>query len=89
MTCVILFLMNLVPGLSLRADPREEEVGLDDGQLGEFAYDYVELSRDAAHVLLPGEDPAGSSSRAESGSFVGRGSVKGAAGTGAVVEKTH
>jgi len=55
MTCVILFLMNLVPGLSLRASSEEEEVGLDDAQLGEFAYDYVELSR---HVndILPGED---------------------------------
>jgi Amt family ammonium transporter len=55
MTCVILFLMNLVPGLSLRASAEDEEVGLDDAQLGEFAYDYVELSR---HVndMLPGEE---------------------------------
>lgn len=55
MTCVILFLMNLVPGLSLRASAEEEDVGLDDAQLGEFAYDYVELSR---HVndILPGEE---------------------------------
>lgn len=45
LTCVILFLMNLVPGLSLRVTAEEEEMGLDDGQLGEFAYDYVELSR--------------------------------------------
>lgn len=45
MTCIILFLMNLVPGLSLRASAEEEELGLDDGQLGEFAYDYVELAR--------------------------------------------
>lgn len=36
MTCIILFLMNLVPGLSLRASAEEEEMGLDDGQLGEF-----------------------------------------------------
>ncbi|KAK7995490.1 ammonium transporter [Apiospora arundinis] len=45
LTCIILFLMNLVPGLSLRVSPAEEELGLDDGQLGEFAYDYVELRR--------------------------------------------
>ncbi|KAH6641147.1 ammonium transporter AmtB-like domain-containing protein [Chaetomium tenue] len=45
MTCVILFLMNLVPGLSLRASAAEEEIGLDDGELGEFAYDYVEITR--------------------------------------------
>ncbi|EPE08596.1 ammonium transporter mep2 [Ophiostoma piceae UAMH 11346] len=45
MTCLILFLMNLVPGLSLRVSAEEEELGLDDAQLGEFAYDYVELAR--------------------------------------------
>ncbi len=45
MTCVILFLMNLVPGLSLRVTADEEEIGLDDGELGEFAYDYVEITR--------------------------------------------
>jgi Amt family ammonium transporter len=62
MTCVILFLMNLVPGLSLRASAEDEDIGLDDAQLGEFAYDYVELSR---HVndILPGEDHPTISSR--------------------------
>jgi Amt family ammonium transporter len=45
MTCVILFLMNLIPGLSLRVSAEEEEIGLDDSQLGEFAYDYVEITR--------------------------------------------
>ncbi|KAK3366293.1 ammonium transporter AmtB-like domain-containing protein [Lasiosphaeria ovina] len=57
MTCVILFLMNLVPGLSLRVSAEEEELGLDDGQLGEFAYDYVELSRhvnDIVTLATPG-----------------------------------
>jgi len=83
MTCVILFLMNLVPGLSLRASPEQEEIGLDDGQLGEFAYDYVELER---HVTasLSGEE-AGTSSHA--GSLKG-GSVKGGAAPGTVAEKT-
>ncbi|KXX74050.1 Ammonium transporter 1 [Madurella mycetomatis] len=45
LTCVILFLMNLVPGLSLRVGPEAEEIGLDDSELGEFAYDYVEIAR--------------------------------------------
>ncbi|EAA32441.1 hypothetical protein GE21DRAFT_7486 [Neurospora crassa] len=45
MTCVILFLLNLVPGLSLRVDHHQEDIGLDDDQLGEFAYDYVEVTR--------------------------------------------
>lgn len=45
-TCIILFVMNLIPGLSLRVTAEHEELGLDDAQLGEFAYDYVELRRD-------------------------------------------
>jgi len=51
MTCIILFLMNLIPGLSLRVSPEEEELGLDDAQLGEFAYDYVELARSPSEAL--------------------------------------
>ena len=50
-TCVILFLMNFIPGLSLRVTAEEEEIGLDDAQLGEFAYDYVELARDPADAV--------------------------------------
>jgi ammonium transporter, Amt family len=42
-TYLILFLMSLIPGLSLRVPAEEEEMGLDEAQLGEFAYDYVEL----------------------------------------------
>ncbi len=37
--------MNLVPGLSLRVSADDEDVGVDDCQLGEFAYDYVEMVR--------------------------------------------
>lgn len=48
LTCLILFLMNLVPGLSLRISADDEEIGADDCQLGEFAYDYVELTRHVA-----------------------------------------
>lgn len=39
-------LINLVPGLKLRASEEAELLGLDDQQLGEFAYDYVEVRRD-------------------------------------------
>lgn len=48
--------MNLVPGLSLRVRPEEEDIGLDDAELGEFAYDYVEITRhiDGATPLSPG-----------------------------------
>ncbi|TGJ87135.1 hypothetical protein E0Z10_g1599 [Xylaria hypoxylon] len=51
LTCVILFLMNLIPGLSLRVKPEEEEIGIDDIQLGEFAYDYVELQRHTSDII--------------------------------------
>lgn len=38
--------VNLVPGLKLRASEDAELLGMDDDQLGEFAYDYVEVRRD-------------------------------------------
>jgi Amt family ammonium transporter len=49
MTCVILFVMNLTPGLSLRASEESEINGIDESELGEFAYDYVEKERDYIH----------------------------------------
>jgi len=51
--------MNLVPGLSLRVTAEQEEMGLDDAELGEFAYDYVELTREASDIL-PTATAAGS-----------------------------
>lgn len=56
MTCLIAFVLNLIPGLSLRVSPEEEELGLDDVQCGEFAYDYVEVTRHVSDIL-PGQDP--------------------------------
>lgn len=44
--------MNLVPGLSLRASEEDENNGMDDAQLGEFAYDYVELRRETSDVVI-------------------------------------
>ena len=38
--------MNLVPGLRLRTSEEAEVLGMDDAEIGEFAYDYVELTRD-------------------------------------------
>lgn len=46
MSALIAFLINLVPGLKLRASEEAELLGMDDDQLGEFAYDYVEVRRD-------------------------------------------
>jgi len=51
LTCIILFVLNLIPGLSLRVSPEEEETGLDDCQLGEFAYDYVEIQRHTSDII--------------------------------------
>lgn len=45
-SCLILFVMNLIPGLGLRASEEAEVLGMDDAEIGEFAYDYVELMRD-------------------------------------------
>ncbi|EYE95334.1 ammonium permease MEP2 [Aspergillus ruber CBS 135680] len=45
-SCIILFLINLVPGLGLRAPEENEVMGIDDAEIGEFAYDYVEITRD-------------------------------------------
>jgi ammonium transporter, Amt family len=56
LTCILLFLMNLIPGLSLRVSADEEELGLDDCQLGEFAYDYVEMTRHMADSTHPSSE---------------------------------
>jgi ammonium transporter, Amt family len=64
-SCLILFIMNLIPGLSLRASEEAEVLGMDDAEIGEFAvssstawkvdmtngdkYDYVELTRDVVN----------------------------------------
>ncbi|EFQ25790.1 ammonium transporter [Colletotrichum graminicola] len=50
LTCLILFLMNFIPGLSLRVNVDDEDLGLDDCQLGEFAYDYVEVTRHVSDI---------------------------------------
>ncbi len=45
-TSMILFVMNLIPGLQLRTSEESEILGIDDAEIGEFAYDYVENTRD-------------------------------------------
>lgn len=46
MSYIIALIINYIPGLHLRASDEAELMGLDDDQLGEFAYDYVEVRRD-------------------------------------------
>ena len=43
---ILAFAINYIPGLHLRASEEAELLGMDDDQLGEFAYDYVEVRRD-------------------------------------------
>jgi ammonium transporter, Amt family len=35
--------MHVIPGLRLRANEEAEILGIDDAEMGEFAYDYVGL----------------------------------------------
>lgn len=46
MTTIILWVMHFIPGLSLRSNEEAEIVGIDDYDMGEFAYDYVGLEQD-------------------------------------------
>lgn len=45
-SAILAYAVNYIPGLHLRASEEAELLGMDDDQLGEFAYDYVEVRRD-------------------------------------------
>lgn len=51
-------LIDLVPGLKLRASEEAELLGMDDDQHGEFSYDYVEVRRDFLAWNPPSDEPA-------------------------------
>ncbi|AOW07288.1 ammonium transporter AmtB-like domain-containing protein [Yarrowia lipolytica] len=46
MTVVLCYAINFIPGCKLRASEEAELRGMDEDQIGEFAYDYVEVRRD-------------------------------------------
>ena len=48
-SCLILVILNYIPGFHLRASEQGEIMGMDETEVGEFAYDYVELSRDVVN----------------------------------------
>lgn len=52
-TAVLCFVINKIPGLKLRVDYNAEEAGVDEDQIGEFAYDYVEVRRDFLDWGMP------------------------------------
>ncbi|KAF2664712.1 ammonium transporter [Microthyrium microscopicum] len=57
-SAILAFAINLIPGLHLRASEEAELLGMDDDQLGEFAYDYVEVRRDYLAWTPATADPA-------------------------------
>lgn len=46
MSAILAKIIDVIPGLHLRASEEAELLGMDDDQHGEFAYDYVEVRRD-------------------------------------------
>lgn len=60
-SAAIAWLINKVPGLHLRASEEAELLGMDEDQLGEFAYDYVEVRRDYL-AWTPASDSKGEGS---------------------------
>lgn len=51
LSCLILFILNFIPGLHLRASEQEEIMGMDETEIGEFAYD-VSVSGDHETVAI-------------------------------------
>ncbi|KAK5946994.1 ammonium transporter Amt1 [Knufia obscura] len=49
LSCLILFAISYIPGMHLRASNADEIMGMDECEVGEFAYDYVEVERDVAN----------------------------------------
>lgn len=63
MSAIIAKIIDVIPGLHLRATEEAELLGMDDDQLGEFAYDYVEVRRDFLAWTPAKEEPTGSGHR--------------------------
>ncbi|KIY73219.1 ammonium transporter [Cylindrobasidium torrendii FP15055 ss-10] len=51
MTALLAKAIDMVPGLHLRGTPEEERVGMDEIEIGEFATDYIEITRDFDALL--------------------------------------
>lgn len=63
-SALIAYAINFIPGLHLRASEEAELLGMDDDQLGEFAYDYVEVRRDYL-AWTPSKQEPGSAAEAD------------------------
>ncbi|GAA6036700.1 hypothetical protein JCM8097_003436 [Rhodosporidiobolus ruineniae] len=64
-TYLLLLIINYIPGLRFRVDEDVEVIGLDEAEIGEFAYDYLHITKD---IL----DPPRSRSRATPSASRGR-----------------
>ncbi|TEB33117.1 ammonium transporter [Coprinellus micaceus] len=53
-TTIILWAMHYIPGLRLRVSEETEIVGIDEIDMGEFAYDYVGIERELRPVVAAG-----------------------------------
>ncbi|KAK7001985.1 ammonium transporter [Favolaschia claudopus] len=51
MTTIILWIMHFIPTLRLRSSEEAEILGIDDAEMGEYAYDYVGLEQEIGHTL--------------------------------------
>ncbi|QRV89574.1 ammonium transporter [Ceratobasidium sp. AG-Ba] len=56
MTAILAKLVDICPGLGLRASEQGEILGMDDDQIGEFAQDFVEVRRDFDSWTPPAAD---------------------------------
>lgn len=59
-TAILCFVIDKIPGLQLRASEEAEERGMDEDQIGEFAYDYVEVRRDYYSWGVPNDTTSSS-----------------------------
>jgi Amt family ammonium transporter len=51
MTTIILWTMHFIPFLRMRGSEEAEIVGLDEYDMGEFAYDYVGIDQEIGHEI--------------------------------------
>ncbi|KAG6918516.1 hypothetical protein DXG01_013878 [Tephrocybe rancida] len=51
MTTLILWVMHYIPGLTLRVSEDTEILGIDEAEMGEFAYDYVGMEQELGHEV--------------------------------------
>lgn len=71
MSTILAYAVNAIPGLHLRASEEAELLGMDDDQLGEFAYDYVEVRRDYLAWTPARDEPEKSESHIADGDRYG------------------